>query len=71
MFSEVSNKNPELEKLNNGGKTDYLVADDDLTVLPSTLRKLGHLERAVLPEEPFLAVAFPTAYVKSKTFVLD
>jgi hypothetical protein len=54
MFPELSNKNQVLKKLNNSGKTDYLVADDDLTVLPSTLRKLGHLERAVLPEEPFL-----------------
>jgi hypothetical protein len=53
MFSRLSNKNRVLKKPDNCAKTDFLLASDELTVLPSTLRKSGCLESTVLPEEPF------------------
>jgi len=53
MFSRLSNKNRGLKKLNNCAKTTFVLASVELTVLPSSPRKLGCPERTVLPEEPF------------------
>jgi hypothetical protein len=64
MFSRFSNKNRRLKKPDNCAKTAFLLASDELTVLPSLPRKLGCSERTVLPEEPFLFESFPNLTLK-------
>jgi hypothetical protein len=56
MFSRFSNKNWTLKNPNGTVKIEFFLADGELTVLSSTLRKLGCVESTVLPEEPFLSL---------------
>jgi hypothetical protein len=55
MFPQLSNKNRLAKKLNNTVKMGFFLASEELTVLPSTLRKSGCEESTVLPEEPFFS----------------